>query len=240
VPLNFLLSRSDLEYVARDAGLDAVITVGPMVDFIGGPIPGLVEIRPDQMRFTGIPPVRMTNPLQRDDLAVVLYTSGTSGRPKGVMLTCGNIAANVRQCQEWVDFGRNDTILGVLPQFHSFGLTVLTMLPLATGARASTRRAVAARRRPPLGPARGRGASTGLASTPHVLKSKTGSVPPSLQAGERIVSSPREERMYAKGSSLLSVFFTTLRRSRASHTRTCSSNSSSCERAATAAICGTG
>ncbi len=136
VPLNYLLSRSDLEYVARDAGLDAVITVGPMVDFIGGPVPGLVEIRPDQMRFTGIPPVRMTNPLQRDDLAVVLYTSGTSGRPKGVMLTCGNIAANVRQCQEWVDFGRNDTILGVLPQFHSFGLTVLTMLPLATGARA--------------------------------------------------------------------------------------------------------
>jgi long-chain acyl-CoA synthetase len=136
VPLNYLLSRSDLEYVARDAGLDAVITVGPMVDFIGGPVPGLVEIRPDQMRFTGIPPIRMTNPLQRDDLAVVLYTSGTSGRPKGVMLTCGNIAANVRQCQEWVDFGRNDTILGVLPQFHSFGLTVLTMLPLATGARA--------------------------------------------------------------------------------------------------------
>jgi long-chain acyl-CoA synthetase len=136
VPLNYLLSRSDLEYVARDAGLDAVITVGPMLDFIGGPIAGLAEIRPDRMRFTGIPPVRMTNPLQRDDLAVVLYTSGTSGRPKGVMLTCGNIAANVRQCQEWVEFSRDDMILGVLPQFHSFGLTVLTMLPLATGARA--------------------------------------------------------------------------------------------------------
>lgn len=136
VPLNYLLSRSDLEYVARDAGLDAVITVGPMLDFIGGPIAGLAEIRPDRMRFTGIPPIRMTNPLQRDDLAVVLYTSGTSGRPKGVMLTCGNIAANVRQCQEWVEFSRDDMILGVLPQFHSFGLTVLTMLPLATGARA--------------------------------------------------------------------------------------------------------
>jgi long-chain acyl-CoA synthetase len=136
VPLNYLLSRSDLEYVARDAGLDAVVTVGPMLDFIGGPIAGLAEIRPDRMRFTGIPPVRMTNPLQRDDLAVVLYTSGTSGRPKGVMLTCGNIAANVRQCQEWVEFSRDDMILGVLPQFHSFGLTVLTMLPLATGARA--------------------------------------------------------------------------------------------------------
>ena len=136
VPLNYLLSRSDLEYVARDAALDAVVTVGPMIDFIGGPIAGLAEIRPDRMRFNGMPPVRMTNPLRRDDLAVVLYTSGTSGRPKGVMLTCGNIASNVRQCQEWVDFGRSDTILGVLPQFHSFGLTVLTMLPLATGARA--------------------------------------------------------------------------------------------------------
>jgi len=136
VPLNYLLSRSDLEYVARDAGLDAVVTVGPMLDFVGGSIPGLAEIRLDRMKFKGIPPVRFTNPLRRDDIAVVLYTSGTSGRPKGVMLSCGNIGANVRQCQAWVDFGPRDMILGVLPQFHSFGLTVLTMLPLATGARA--------------------------------------------------------------------------------------------------------
>ena len=136
VPLNYLLSRSDLEYVARDAELDAVVTVGPMLDLVGGSIPGLAEIRPDRMKFKGIPPVRLTNPLKREDVAVVLYTSGTSGRPKGVMLTGGNIGANVRQCQEWVDFGAADTILGVLPQFHSFGLTVLTMLPLATGARA--------------------------------------------------------------------------------------------------------
>jgi long-chain acyl-CoA synthetase len=136
VPINFLLSRSDLEYVARDAGLDAVVTIGPMLDHIGGSIPGLAEIRLDRMKFKGIPPVRLGNPLQRDDVAVVLYTSGTSGRPKGVMLTGGNIGANVRQAAEWVDFGPSDRILGVLPQFHSFGLTVLTMLPLATGASA--------------------------------------------------------------------------------------------------------
>lgn len=136
VPLNYLLSRSDLEYVARDAGLDAVVTVGPMLDFIQGPLPGLSEIRVDRMSFKGLPPVRMTNPLRRDDVAIVLYTSGTSGRPKGVMLTGGNVGANVRQCQQWVDFGPRDRILGVLPQFHSFGLTVLTMLPLATGASA--------------------------------------------------------------------------------------------------------
>jgi long-chain acyl-CoA synthetase len=136
VPLNYLMSRSDLEYVVRDAELDCVVTVGPMLDFVGGAIAGLAEVRPDRMRFKGIPPIRMTNPLHRDDVAVVLYTSGTSGRPKGVMLTCGNLSANARQCQEWVDFGSRDRILGVLPQFHSFGLTVLTLLPLATGASA--------------------------------------------------------------------------------------------------------
>ena len=136
VPLNYLLSRSDLEYVARDAGLDAVVTVGPMLDFVGGSVAGLKEIRPDRMKFKGFPPVRFGNPLRRDDTAVVLYTSGTSGRPKGVMLSGGNLGANVRQCQQWVDFGTSDAILGVLPQFHSFGLTVLTLLPLATGARA--------------------------------------------------------------------------------------------------------
>jgi len=136
VPLNYLLSRSDLEYVVRDAGLDAIITVGPMLELVGGPIAGVAEIRPDRMKFKGVPPVRLTNPLRRDDVAVVLYTSGTSGRPKGVMLTCGNISANARQCKEWVQFGPDDRILGVLPQFHSFGLTVLTMLPLATGASA--------------------------------------------------------------------------------------------------------
>ncbi len=136
VPLNYLLSRSDLEYVARDAGLDCLVTVGPMLDLIGGSLPGLKEVRLDRMSFKGLPPIRMTNPLRRDDLAVVLYTSGTSGRPKGVMLTCGNLSANARQMQEWVAFGPNDRILGVLPQFHSFGLTVLTMLPLATGATA--------------------------------------------------------------------------------------------------------
>ena len=136
VPLNYLLSRSDLEYVARDAGIDCLVTVGPMMDLVGGPLPGVAEVRLDKLKFTGLPPIRMTNPLKRDDLAVVLYTSGTSGRPKGVMLTCGNLSANARQIQEWVGFGPADRVLGVLPQFHSFGLTVLTMLPLATGASA--------------------------------------------------------------------------------------------------------
>jgi acyl-CoA synthetase (AMP-forming)/AMP-acid ligase II len=137
VPLNYLLSRSDLEYVARDAGLDAVITVGPMVDFIGGPVPGLVEIRPDQMRFTGIPPVRMTNPLQRDDLAVVLYTSGTSGPPKGVPLTHRNVGTNG---VDWL------AIYGAAVPANCSGQILFSLLAFAVrldrhGARAEHRRA---------------------------------------------------------------------------------------------------
>ena len=136
VPLNYLLSRSDLEYIAADAGLDAVSTVGPMLDHIGGELPGVRSIRLDRMKFGGIPPVRLGAGWRPDDVAVILYTSGTSGRPKGVMLTDGNLAANVRQVVEWAKFDARDTMLGVLPQFHSFGLTVLTLLPLTVGCRA--------------------------------------------------------------------------------------------------------
>jgi len=79
------------------------------------------------MKFKGIPPVRLTNPLQRDDVAVVLYTSGTSGRPKGVMLTGGNIGANVRQCQE------DSVFLCDMPLFHTAGLFAAARVQILCG-----------------------------------------------------------------------------------------------------------
>ena len=136
IPLNYLLSKDDLAYVLADSGCDAVITVGPMLDFVGGLPEGITAIRMDRMSFRGIPRPRFSSPLGEEDLGTILYTSGTSGRPKGVMLTAANLAANVGQCREWVGFGSADSVLGVLPQFHSFGLTVLTLLPLAVGGRA--------------------------------------------------------------------------------------------------------
>ena len=136
VPLNYLLSRSDLEYIAKDAGLDAVVAVGPMLDLVGGPLPGVETIRLDSLSFRGVPPVRLGRGAAPDDTLVILYTSGTSGRPKGVMLSERNLASNVSQVVRWARFGPPDTMLGVLPQFHSFGLTVLTLLPLCVGCRA--------------------------------------------------------------------------------------------------------
>jgi acyl-[acyl-carrier-protein]-phospholipid O-acyltransferase / long-chain-fatty-acid--[acyl-carrier-protein] ligase len=68
-----------------------------------------------------------------DDPAVILFTSGSEGTPKGVVLSHRNILANVAQAAARIDFGRNDKLFNVLPVFHSFGLTAGTILPLVSG-----------------------------------------------------------------------------------------------------------
>ncbi len=135
VPLNYLLGQDELQYVVDDSETDTIITVGPMLEHLGFTprVKNLILL--DQMKFTGIPEPRWPALASPDDLAVLLYTSGTSGKPKGVMLSHANISANVRQCVEWSGFTCDDVVAGVLPQFHSFGMTVLTLLPIAVGAR---------------------------------------------------------------------------------------------------------
>mgnify|MGYP006095040277 CR=1 FL=1 len=136
VPINYLLSSDEIAYIIKDAGLETVITVGPMLDMVG-PLPEIVqELRMDEMSFGGFPPIRRIAKRQNDALAALLYTSGTSGRPKGVMLSEGNIRSNVEQSCAWSGFNKSDSFLGLLPQFHSFGFTVTTMLPMAIGAKA--------------------------------------------------------------------------------------------------------
>jgi acyl-[acyl-carrier-protein]-phospholipid O-acyltransferase/long-chain-fatty-acid--[acyl-carrier-protein] ligase len=68
-----------------------------------------------------------------DDWAAILFTSGSEGAPKGVVLSHRNMLANAAQAAARIDFGREDKVFNVLPMFHSFGLTVGTMLPLVSG-----------------------------------------------------------------------------------------------------------
>lgn len=65
--------------------------------------------------------------------AVVLFTSGSEGTPKGVVLSHYNLLSNIQQLAARVDFSAQDTILNALPVFHSFGLTAGTLLPLVSG-----------------------------------------------------------------------------------------------------------
>ena len=106
---------ADLEHVVS-AGSDVAGAV-PLDDLVAAaPVPA-VDRRPE-------------------DLAVLVFTSGTAGSPKAAMLTHGNLLANIEQCQAHPGRaqGPDDVVLGVLPFFHIFGLNVVLGLSLAAGA----------------------------------------------------------------------------------------------------------
>jgi acyl-[acyl-carrier-protein]-phospholipid O-acyltransferase/long-chain-fatty-acid--[acyl-carrier-protein] ligase len=78
-----------------------------------------------QVPRSGFDPVRTP--------AVVLFTSGSEGVPKGVMLTHANLLANIRQMDAFLDISDHERFFNALPLFHSFGLTACTLLPLVRG-----------------------------------------------------------------------------------------------------------
>lgn len=67
------------------------------------------------------------------DLATVIFSSGSSGQPKGVMLSHANVMSNIAACSDMVPLGGTDRIAGVLPFFHSFGFTFTLWFPLVRG-----------------------------------------------------------------------------------------------------------
>ncbi len=68
-----------------------------------------------------------------DDTVAILFSSGSEGRPKGIELTHKNIMGNIKQSSTLINPQDTDVVLGTLPIFHSFGLTVTTLLPLIEG-----------------------------------------------------------------------------------------------------------
>ena len=145
VPLNYLLSADELAYVVNDSDIDTILTAGPMLDFLGQTISadstsGLSHVIPDHIKcilidqadFSPPPPLRWPPMATRDDLAVILYTSGTSGRPKGVMLTHGNLRSNVEAAIKHAQFdGYRSVSRGAasVSQFRFNGTDVITVVP---------------------------------------------------------------------------------------------------------------
>src|SRR5437667_848054 len=117
----------------------------------GSPLPPLCVLRPDRGEAstraeTFLP--KSSGDLEvwdmpDDALATICYTSGTSGRPKGVMLSHGNIIANVRQCQALHMARAEDRFLSMLPLSHMFERTGGYYLPLSIGAVVAFGRGVA-------------------------------------------------------------------------------------------------
>lgn len=146
VPLNFLMSPAQLSYVIKDAFLDTVITISPFRNLVEGQINHCVcldeikaPIRKSQASASTNKFVHATQ-LSRlvgspEDTAVLLYTSGTTANPKGVILTHKNILSVIDGVAPSFKFTHEDVILGVLPLFHSFALTVTLALPVCFGAK---------------------------------------------------------------------------------------------------------
>ncbi len=135
VPMNYLLQQDELQYIVDDCGCDVILASRKLIEHIGytPKVKHLVYL--EDLDFRSMPTPRFPKCVSSDDLAVLLYTSGTSGRPKGVMLTHRNLVSNAKQITEHIHVASSDVFFGVLPQFHSFGLTALTLVPLFAGAK---------------------------------------------------------------------------------------------------------
>ena len=135
VPLNYLLDEPTLNYIVEDSGCDLIIASRQLVQHIGFVPKCKRVIYLEDLNFRKAPSPRAPKATAPSDLAVVLYTSGTSGKPKGVMLSHRNLLSNAMQMHEHIGVRSDDVFLGVLPQFHSFGLTGLTIVPMLFGCK---------------------------------------------------------------------------------------------------------
>ncbi|MEE9354719.1 MAG: long-chain fatty acid--CoA ligase [Methylococcaceae bacterium] len=151
VPINILLKPVEISYIIDDAGAKGFFYHADLAQNVEGLgatlsdmefticINGNNDSSPlDSARwencldFENIPPDPVLRP--SEDLAVILYTSGTTGKPKGAMLTHRNLVANtasVRQAMHWRP--GEDIVLIVLPLFHAFAATVGMLTPLTCG-----------------------------------------------------------------------------------------------------------
>jgi acyl-[acyl-carrier-protein]-phospholipid O-acyltransferase/long-chain-fatty-acid--[acyl-carrier-protein] ligase len=147
VNLNYTSSNETLESCAQQCKLETVITTKLLLERIPLKVPGktiLLEEAAAAPRLGEkiaalllwfLPGYWLERTLSGgamatlDDLATVIFSSGSTGEPKGVMLTHHNIASNIEQMGQTFMLNRKDVLLGVLPFFHSFGFTVTLWLP---------------------------------------------------------------------------------------------------------------
>ena len=151
VNLNYTASAETLASCARQCGLQTVVTAQAFLERVKIQVPGralLLEDVAAKPRITekllafllALCPAGLLEralgrkqPSSLDELATIIFSSGSTGHPKGVLLTEFNIAANIEQMLQVVHLEERDRLLGILPFFHSFGFTVGLWLPAVAG-----------------------------------------------------------------------------------------------------------
>ena len=140
-PVNLLSQPDVMRYVFEHSDCRLVIASPDWAERVRALAEGLpcrvVVADPDALRLEGEDVADATAAAdgapQPDDLALLMYTSGTTGRPKGVMLTQANLAANARAIAAEHALGPADRVLGVLPLYHINAFAVTMLAPLASG-----------------------------------------------------------------------------------------------------------
>jgi long-chain acyl-CoA synthetase len=138
VPINSFLKPDEVSYILDDAGIDLLITdrsFGEAVSKLTAARATLESFFVDGLATLPSPAQTQVSlpPAQASDLACIVYTSGTTGRPKGAMLTHGNLLCNVESCRQVLAAVDHDRFVVLLPMFHSFMLCVGLLLPLSVG-----------------------------------------------------------------------------------------------------------
>ncbi|MCW2986419.1 MAG: AMP-dependent synthetase, partial [Conexibacter sp.] len=141
VTANTMSTRPELEYVGTDAGVSLVLAwhegTGPSQEAATALDVPFWSLGPDLADLAGDAPVDQPHPRDASDNAVILYTSGTTGRPKGAQLTHGNLIACAEIFSEVLEVAEDDRMGTALPLFHVFGQAVVMGTTLRAGASLS-------------------------------------------------------------------------------------------------------
>jgi long-chain acyl-CoA synthetase len=146
VPINFLEKADRLQLILTDAGAQGIVTSKEFLRQVKTAVEKVPSLtlrflrEGEQDGFLDIKTVLESAPLaatpavNENDLMMLLYTSGTTGQPKGVMLTHKNFIANVEQCLQGIELSEHDRFLCLLPLFHAFSWTTCLLIPMRLGA----------------------------------------------------------------------------------------------------------